>query len=249
MTDTLLLVGREYTRTAARQHAERLRQRAIADSVAVATYTDDPADLEIETPSADGIERYSGDDTYVVPIASAPDHDTTRALPGVLPTAHHCEPVGTSPAIVRGLTARAREVIPPAPDVSLALVAFGDASGTSGSGSRATTEAHAARLRETTAYGEITTAYLLENPAVECLRYNLSSERAVVVPFFITACAETEHAIPDKLELDRGGLDYAAPLGTHETVTDAIEAEFLKARTLGSGTAEVRPIATDGRGR
>jgi len=32
-------------------------------------------------------------------------------------------------------------------------------------------------------------------------------------------------------------------------VTDAIEAELAKARAIGSGTAAVSPVATDGRGR
>jgi sirohydrochlorin ferrochelatase len=233
MTDTLLLVGRTHARAAARTHAERLRSRSVADRVAVATYESDPAELD---PGLDP------GDAYVVPMAAAPDRDTTRAIPGALPAAHHCEPVGTSPAVARGLADRAREAVPATADASLALVAFG-------AGSRETTERQAARLRETTDYGEVTTAYLLRNPAVECLRYNLSGERAVVVPFFVAACEETERAIPEKLDLDRGGLEYTDPLGTHEAVTDAIEAEFAKARALGAGTAAVRPVATDGRGR
>ncbi|TKR25494.1 CbiX/SirB N-terminal domain-containing protein [Natronomonas salsuginis] len=244
MTDTLVLVGRRHTERASRRHAERLRDRAVADRVVVATYENEPTELAesaaIRTSRVD-----AGDDTYVVPMAPAPDHDTTRAIPGALPRAHHCEPVGTSPAIVRGLADRAEAVVTPGEEASLALVAFGE---TAGSKSHATTEEQATRLRETTTYGEVATAYLVQNPAVECLRYNLSGDRTVVVPFFLAACEESERAIPEKLELDRGGLAYADPLGTHEAVTDAIEAEFAKARALGSGTATVRPVATDGRG-
>jgi sirohydrochlorin ferrochelatase len=232
MTDTLLLVGRAHAREAAQIHAERLRSRSVADRVAVTTYDSDPAEIDLEV---DG-------ETYVVPMVAAPDRDTTRALPGALPAARHCEPVGTSPAVGRGLADRAREAVSPTADSSVALVAFG-------AGARETTERQADRLREMTEYGEVTTAYLLQNPAVECLRYNLSGERAVVVPFFVAACEETERAIPEKLDLDRGGLEYTDPLGTHEAVTDAIEAEFAKARALEAGTAAVRPIATDGRGR
>ncbi len=236
MTDTLLLVGRTHTREVARTHADRLRSRDVADRVSVATYDTDPADLEFDL---DGT-------VYVVPMAAAPDRDTTRAIPGALPDARHCEPVGTSPAICRAIADRAAETLPARADTSLALVAFGDGAG---SGSWRTTERQADRLRETTAYGEVTTAYLLQNPAVECLRYNLSGERAVVAPFFLAPSEETERAIPEKLELDRGGLAYADPLGTHEAVTDAIEAELAKARAIGSGTAAVRPLAADGRGR
>lgn len=237
MTDTLLLAAREHVGAIATRHAERLRERSVADRVVVSTYERDPSELEADPGRGT---------TYVVPMAPAPTHDTTRAIPGALPAAHHCEPVGTSPAIVRGLADRARNAISADERTSLALVAFGD---TSADGSRSTAEQQAARLRETTAYGEVTTAYLLQNPAVECLRYNLSGDRAVVVPFFLAACEETDRAIPERIELDRGGLAYADPLGTHEAVTDAIEAEFAKARALGSGTAAVSPVATDGHGR
>ncbi len=236
MTDTLLLVGRTHTEDVARVHADRLRSRDVADRVSVATYDDDPTALD---PDTDGT-------VYVVPMTAAPDRETTRAIPGAFPNARHCEPVGTSPAVARAIADRAREALSASPDASLALAAFGDGSG---SDSWRTTEQQADRLRETAGYGDVTTAYLLQNPAVECLRYNLSGDRAVVVPFFIAACEETERAIPEKLELDRGGLVYADPLGEHEAVTDAIEAELAKARAIGSGTAAVRPVATDGRGR
>ncbi|MUV88373.1 sirohydrochlorin chelatase [Natronomonas sp. CBA1123] len=233
MTDTLLLVGRQHTRAVAETHAMRLRERGVADRIGVDTYDHDPAELSADT----------GGETYVVPMAVAPTRDTTRGIPGALPTAHHCEPVGTSPAVSRALADRAREAVAPGDDASLALLAFGD---TSREGHRRATEAHATRLRESTQYGEVTAAYLLQNPAAECVRYNLSGDRAVAVPFFIAPCEETDSALPAKLELDRGGLAYADPLGDHEAVTDAIEAEVAKARSLGSGTAAVDPVATDG---
>lgn len=233
MTDALLLVGRTHVRETAERHAERLRERNVVGRVDVETYERDPA--EIDAPAEET--------TYVVPMAAAPDRDTTRGIPGALPTARHCEPIGTSPAVSRALADRAREATPPGEDASLALVAFGD---TSLEGSRRVTEDHAARLREATTYGEVTTAYLLQNPAAECVRYNLSGKRAVAVPFFVAPCEETEQALPEKLELDRGGLAYADPLGDHEAVTDAIEAELAKARAIDAGTASVDPVATDG---
>jgi sirohydrochlorin ferrochelatase len=237
MTDTLLLVGRAHTREMAQRHAARLRERGVADRVRVATYERDPAELEVEL-AADA-------DTYVVPMTVAPDRDTTRGIPGALPAARHCEPVGTSAAVTRALADRAREAVEPDADAdaAVALVAFGD---TSMDDARRTTETHAARLRERAAFGEVTTAYLLQNPAAECVRYNLGGDRAVVVPFFVAACEETDEALPEKLELDRGGLAYADPLGDHEAVTDAIAAELSKARAIEAGTAAVQPVATDG---
>ena len=235
MTDALLLVGRQHTRSVARRHAARLRERGVADRVAVETYDRDPAELDVD----------AGGSTYVVPMAVAPDRDTTRGIPGQLPAARHCRPVGTSAAVSRALADRAAEATAPGDDASLALVAFGDSSM---EGPRRATEDHAARLRETAGYGEVTTAYLLQNPAAECVRYNLTGDRAVAVPFFVAPCEETEDALPDRLELDRGGLAYADPLGAHEAVTDAIAAEFAKARAVDAGTAAVRPVAADGAG-
>jgi sirohydrochlorin ferrochelatase len=235
MTDELLLVSRAHAREVAERHAARLRDRDVADNVAVETYDHDPSELDVD---ADGT-------TYVVPMAAAPGRDTAQGIPGALPTARHCEPVGASPAVTRALEDRAREVVEAGSDASLALVAFGD---TSRSGQRDATEEHAARLREESAFGEVTTAYLLQNPAAECVRYNLTGDRAVAVPFFVAPCEETERALPEKLELDRGCLAYADPLGAHEAVTDAIEAELAKARAIDSGTASVQPVATDGSG-
>jgi sirohydrochlorin ferrochelatase len=235
MTDTLLLVGRAHTRETANRHAARLRERDVADRVRVETYDREPSELDFEGDA----------DTYVVPMAVAPDRDTTRGIPGALPAARHCEPVGTSAAVTRALADRAREAVEPGEDASVALVAFGD---TSMDEARRTTEKHAARLREDTGYGEVTTAYLLQNPAAECVRYNLGGDRAIAVPFFLAPCEETEEALPEKLELDRGGLAYADPLGDHEAVTDAIEAELSKARAIEAGTAAVAPVATDGAG-
>jgi sirohydrochlorin ferrochelatase len=235
MTDALLLVGRQHTDAVAQRHARRLRERDVADRVDVATYDRDLVELEADV---DG-------ETYVVPMAVAPDRDTARGIPGEFPAARHCQPVGTSPAVSRALADRARAAAEPGRDASLALVAFGD---TSLEAARRTTEDHAARLRAASAYGEVTTGYLLQNPAAECVRYNLSGDRAVAVPFFLAPCEETERAIPEKLELDRGGLSYADPLGAHEAVTDAIEAEVAKARAIGAGTASVTPVAADGAG-
>lgn len=245
MTDTLLLVGRRHTDAVAQRHARRLRDREVADRVAVETYEGDPGELEVDAGTGAAVGADADGATYVVPLAVAPDRDTTSGIPGALPAARHCQPLGTSPAVTSALVDRATEAAPPGEDASLALVAFGD---TSLEAPRRTTEDHAARLREASAYGEVTTAYLLQNPAAECVRYNLSGDRAVAVPFFLAACEETERAIPERLELDRGGLAYADPLGAHEAVTDAIEAEVAKARAIGAGTASVSPVATDGSG-
>lgn len=256
-TDALLLIGRETTGTqaVAETHAERLRARARVDSVHVATYEGEPVrELRAELSAIDA------DRTFAVPLCAAHTHETTAALPSALSflpgEVHYCEPVGESPAVTEVLCERAEALVPAAEDASLVLVGFGSSSKPY---SRQTVEYHATRLREGTDYGEVTTCYLLQSPAVECARYSVSGERAVAVPLFVAESEATSEKIPEKLELDRGGLAYADPLGTHERVTDAIEAEVEKQRALTTRGRESRtfeatltvtrqPIATDGEG-
>ena len=99
--------------------------------------------------------------------------------------------------------------------------------------------------------------YLLQNPTVECVRYNVSGSRAVAVPLFVASSEATEERIPSELELGRGGIEYADPLGDHPQVTEAILAEVEKQRSLADDAAPTfeasltdsqRPLATDGEG-
>ena len=138
---------------------------------------------------------------------------------------------------------------------SLVLVSFGSSSKPH---HRRTTDYHAARLREQSEYGQVLTCYLLQNPAVECVRYNVDRERAVAVPFFVSDTEATTSRIPAELELERGGIDYANTLGTHPRLTDAIAAEVRRQRTLLPGSRERTcaerapsrrlPVVTDGEG-
>jgi sirohydrochlorin ferrochelatase len=122
------------------------------------------------------------------------------------------------------------------------------------------TEYHATRLREQTEYDEVLGCYLLQNPAVECVRYNLTNPSAVAVPLFLSETEATERRIPAKLELDRGGVEYASVLGDHPKITDALHAEIEKQRTLRASDGHSdsfeaqlarsqRPVATDGDGQ
>jgi len=124
---------------------------------------------------------------------------------------------------------------------------------------RQTANYHAARIRERTEYDAVTTCYLLQNPTVECARYDVDTGHAVAVPLFVAASEATETRIPEELELDRGGIAYADTLGTHDRLTDAIAAEVAKQRALATTNAgasalvdqlgrSARPVATDGEG-
>ncbi|WP_435183534.1 CbiX/SirB N-terminal domain-containing protein [Halobellus sp. EA9] len=257
-TETVLLIGREArnAREVLDAHAARLGRRADVDEVAVATYESEPV-RELR----DAFERVGGDVVYAVPMCTAHTHDTLTEIPAALSyvpgDVRYCEPLGGSPAVTEVIAERGGERVPAAADVSLVLVGFGSSSKPY---HRQTADYHAARLRERSGYGEVLTCYLLQNPAVECVRYNATMDRAVAVPLFLSRTEATERRIPEELELGRGGIEYADPFGTHPRITDALHAEVEKQRALAAGgdgeeTFEAqlartnRPVATDGEGR
>lgn len=257
-SDSILLIGRD-TRNAhevLETHADRLGRRAVVDDVEVATYGSEPG-RELR----DACERLTAETVYAVPMCAAHDHETINGVPAALSyvpgDVHYCEPLGGSPAVTDVIAERGAELVPPSEDVSLILVGFGSSSKPY---HRQTTDYHAARLREQSNYGEVVTCYLLQNPAVECVRYNTTKARSVAVPLFLTRTEATERRIPEGLKLARGGIEYADPLGEHPRLTDAIHAEVEKQRALAHGDASPsasfeaqltrtrRPVATDGEG-
>jgi len=250
--DTLLLIGRETgCRSTYETHADRLRERELADVVRVLTYGSDPVrDLR------DDLTAVETERAYVVPASPAHTHETVDEVPRALSyldaDLRYCEPVGRHPAVTWAVRERAAEHVEPGPDVGLALVGLGNSAG---SYSRRMVETHADRLRDE--YGAVRACYLLQNPAVECVRYNLPTSQAVVVPVFAAPDAATEQSIPERLNLDRGGLAYANPLGTHPGVTDALEEGVASARAVDrdgpasfeDALASARaPMAADGEG-
>ena len=237
-------------------HACRLSRRAVVDDVEIATYQSEPIrELKEE------FERISADTVYAVPMCAAHSHDTINGVPAALSyipgEVHYCEPLGQSPAVTEVLEEKGASLIPASDDASLILVGFGSSSKPY---HRQTTDYHAARLREQSGYGEVLTCYLLQNPTVECVRYNTTKNQSVAVPLFLTRTEATESRIPDELELARGGIEYADPLGEHPRITDAVHAEVEKQRALAVDNAASaasfeaqltrtqRPVATDGEG-
>ncbi|MFC4408260.1 CbiX/SirB N-terminal domain-containing protein [Haloarchaeobius iranensis] len=257
-TESILLIGRD-TRNAPEvleAHASRLSQRSIVDDVEIATYESEPVrELKEE------FERLAADTVYAVPMCTAHSHETIDGLPAALSylpgDVHYCEPLGQSPAVTEVIAERGASLLPASDDAALILVGFGSSAKPY---HRQTTDYHAARLREQSGYGEVLTCYLLQNPTVDCVRYNISKSRSVAVPLFLTRTEATESRIPDALELARGGIQYADPLGAHPRITDAVQAEVEKQRALagngGASTASFeaqltrtrRPVATDGEG-
>ncbi|MUW13992.1 cobalamin biosynthesis protein CbiX [Halorubrum sp. CBA1125] len=246
--ETLVLVGRSPVAPVAATHADRLRDRGIVDEVRVATYRSEPAH-ELRDP----LSGVSGDRIYAVPMCFAHTHATLRDVPralGRLPGGvRYCDPIGTSPLVTGAIHGAAGGE---SDADSLLLVALGNSSEDH---AREAAAFHADRLRDE--YAEVRTAFLLQSPAVECARYTLEADRAAVCPLFLADCEATTEEIPKRLEVARGGLDYAEPFGDDPAVTEAIRVAVERERVLAeSGTASpgtdlvsnARAVATDGRG-
>lgn len=245
MTDELLLLARDtaHGRTTATTHASRLRERTDADRVATAYYGTEPAH-ELASYSTDA------DRVYAVPLVASWSYAVTEGIPSGLAhldaTVHHCEPVGRNPAVTDALLDRI-EAVAAESTPSVVLAGLGSSSLDR---SDTVVETHAQRLRADGRFDAVTTAYLLQNPAVECARYNVSGH-AVAAPVFVVETPASSEQIPAALDLDRGGLAYADPLGDHLAVTDAIYAEFQRLQAIDDtsvATTPVQPVATDGRG-
>ncbi|MFC7019751.1 MULTISPECIES: CbiX/SirB N-terminal domain-containing protein [Haloarcula] len=257
-TETILLVGRDVGNRQAvlETHASRLEHRRGVDEVLTATYEQEPV-RELRA----AFEQLSAESVYAVPMCAAHDHQTLTDVPAALSylsgTVHYCEPIGQSGAVTDVIEERAADLVTPGADATLVIVGFGSSSKPY---QRETARYHAARLREQSAYESVLTCYLLQNPAVECVRYNVTTNRAVAVPMFVSRTDATGSHIPDALELERGGIEYGEPFGEHPRLTDAIHAEVEKQRTLASDdagqptsfegqlTEARRPLSTDGEG-
>lgn len=256
--DTLLIVGREgtHSRATLSTHAERLERRRAVDTARVVTYAEEPVrELREDLAAIDG------ESVFVVPACLAHSYETTDVLPGAFPyldgEVTYCEPIGRSPALTRLIARRASDAVGASEDTTLVLVGQGNSAQPY---SRQVTEYHASRLASTGDYADVQACYLLQNPAVECVRYNVDTARAVAVPLFLTENETTRSRIPAKLELDRGGMAYADPFGDDTLVTDAIEGELARQRAISTGESD-RPasfeatlargahsLATDGQG-
>lgn len=258
--DALILIGREGTQDpeTLRRHASRLGDRGVADDVHVATYAEEPV-RELR----DRFESIDADQMFVLPACIAHSHETMDVVPAALSyldcDVRYCEPIGRSPALTALVIERASNLIEPE-GTTLVLVGLGSSSLPY---HRQTAEYHGARIRKQSSHEEVITCYLLQNPAVECARYNVPTERAVAVPLFLTRNETTDKWIPKKLELNRGGIALADPFGEDRRVTDAIHAEVIRQRILagedengekplstfeGSSAGRQRPVATDGEG-
>lgn len=247
---TLILMGRRMTRSdrTIETHAERLRKRDVAETVRIKRYDDERGIIADGKGSAIKDEDYSGEDVFLLPMIVAETNAMTHAIRAVAAGTGSpiiCDPIGRSPAVADIIADRASKRIEPAADTSLVLVGLGSSVLPH---QHQTLRSHETRLRERTAYGEVRSCYLLQDPTVECLRYNVSNEQIVIVPVFFSSCVATAEEIPAKIDLDfdRSDIEYTEPIGTHPRITDAIHAEVARQHILKTAVSDLKPAAIEG---
>ncbi|MDG5775751.1 sirohydrochlorin chelatase [Haloarculaceae archaeon H-GB2-1] len=232
MTTALVLVGRSAAGAGdvLATHAARLRERAVADEVTTLQYDHDPV-AEI----ADELAAVEAETVFVSPLVVEREHFPARDVERVTDrTVHVCEPLGWSPALTDAVLDRADANVSTPAAATLVLVGLGRSSA---SDRDLAVAYHADRIRERDVYAQVLDGYLLQNPAVECVRYDVATEEVVVVPVFPARCQATEERIPKALGFEPDGI--AAPLGAHPRVTDCIQAELARERVLREGSRSV----------
>ncbi|MFB6183492.1 MAG: CbiX/SirB N-terminal domain-containing protein [Haloarculaceae archaeon] len=230
MTDALLLVGRRTERSGEvlSTHARRLRERAAADAVHVVQYTQNPT--RTVTTALDDVEAETA---VVIPIVVDREHFPTDAVAAATPTGVRVsEPIGHSPAVTDLLLDRAHAAADAPTETSLVLVGLGR--GGAASTERAV-ESHAARVRASACFDQVVTGYLVADPSVECVGYEVVNDDVVVVPLFVADDESVTERVPDRLRLPNRTVAYTSPLGTHDLLTRAIEAELARQCVLAAG--------------
>lgn len=226
--ESILLIGRN-TRNVhevLETYAEQLSRHAVVDDVEI--YENEPI-RELRRQ----FKQLSADSVYAVPRCVAHTHDTINDVPAALSyvvrNVHYCERLGQNPAVTEVIKERRSDLSPISYNVYFILLNF---EYTSKPYSRQITDYHAVRLREQSGYGEVLTCYRLQNPDVECVRHNVTKERTIAIPLFLMRTEATEDRIPEELDLARGGIEYAYSFQVYPQITDAVQAEVEKQRTL-----------------
>jgi len=243
---TLLLVGRHTNGSsqALEVHAERLRDRDIAASVRVAHYDRTHA-IDGDGTALSKTGALDDGEVFLLPVLMTNTRGAEHAVRAIATSIPNsvcvCDPIGRVPAVSRLLLERAAETAQPTEDTALVLVGFGSGSAP---GSRETLKYHERRLRKRSDYADVRSCYLLQDPAAECVRYNVSRRRMVVVPAFVSPGPAIRTEIRAKIRDDRGRVAYAEPIGTHSLLTDAMYAAVAKQYIVNTRDGDVPPPPT-----
>jgi len=215
--------------------AERLRRSSPEREVRVAFWKEEPslrnAFLLVESPRV-----------VTIPMFTSEGYFTDQVLPrelGITPPVTSVDglhvrftrPVGTHPSMASVIRERAHgRLLPEAsPSEPTTLVILGHGTErhrASGDVVRDLTE----RLGATPGFEDVLCAFLDEEPRVASVLEEVTTSRAVVVPFFIAEGWHVGQTIPRDLGLEGGraviaGTEvlYADPVGTHPAIDNVIE--------------------------
>ncbi len=197
-------------------YAEKLAQLGLFDEVAAAFNQGDPAYAAV-------IDRLEAEEVTVVPVMTSAGYFSDVVLPRELARnerfgrvrMHLTAPVGSHPRIVSIAAQRVCDLLslydldPSATTVAV----IGHGTGHH-EGSRDATIGLAKKLGELDSVAEVITAFLDEEPGVECVCERASKPSIIVVPFFIGAGLHCLRHIPTRLGI-HPGRDAEPPLSAN----------------------------------
>jgi sirohydrochlorin ferrochelatase len=239
-----MLVDRQAARTerTTESRAERLRDQNVVETAVIERF--DGANGEQRT---DEYGELNDEVVCVMLMTAARTTETERVLPSVATAVANSsvlrDPIGRNPAVTGIFSNLATDHVEPSADASLLLVGLGSSSLPR---QRRAVEYHQRRLAARTDFGDVTAAYLLQNPAIECAPYDAASDDVVAVPVVVTPPEVTREAIPNRLDPDHTDIAYTDLLDAYPQLTDVIRAELTEQHVFESRTAESRSAAIEG---
>lgn len=233
--------GSQHTPMASRpayDHAQRIRERGVFDSVGVACWKEEPTLREVARSA-------SAERVFVVPLLTSEGYFADRVFPrelgigrnGETPPGvelHYAAPIGTHERVTEVILDRADRATGSAgtgSGVGLALIGHGtDKHATSA----AATRRHADAIRRSDRFDEVGAFFLDQSPRVETVYDLLSVDAVVAVPFFVADGTHTTEDIPAAL-----GLDGPSTTRRGSTVVDGTKVWYSGAVGTDPGIAGV----------
>lgn len=240
MSQALVLVGHGSQRhpnssAPLHAHADRIREDGVFDEVRTAFWKEEPALWDVR-------HVVQSEVAYVVPVLTSEGYFADEVFPRELglgdedaayqqdgPELHYAEAVGTHESMADVLAERVDGAIEgPADEVGVAVVGHGTERNER---STATTERHAATLRERGEYDEVGALFLDEAPFVADVTDHLDADELVVVPFFVADGYHASRDVPDAMghpgigeTATIGGrtVHYTGAVGTEPSLADVV---------------------------
>ncbi|MCS7294396.1 MAG: CbiX/SirB N-terminal domain-containing protein [Chloroflexota bacterium] len=211
------------------QHAERIRQCRIFDSVRTAFWKEEPA-------LARAFDGWDAEDVTVVPVFIATGYFTEQVIPRELGLCgrvsrvdgrlvRYTGAIGAHPRLADVIVERAREA-GAGPETAVAVLGHGTPRNPN---SERNIYLQAERVARRGLFRDVVTVFLDQEPNMRDVLRFTNAATVVIVPLFVADGWHVDETIPEELELEgpdtvRDGrrIRYAGAVGTHPSLAEVI---------------------------